>query len=382
MDVLLHGFSKIAGEGRTIMTGRSGAQSVNGAFLISLPASSNSPRDDRPLDMLCWQDDLRLKGTQLFLDSRTPRPLSFVSHAHSDHLAAHVHAICSPETASLARHREEMQQVTELAPGEAYRLDERTELSLLPAGHVLGSSMLHARRDDGRSFLYTGDYKLRPCATTVPAELCRADVLVMESTYGLPYFRFPPRGVVVEELLEKVEAAFREGRQPIVMGYSLGKAQEIVRILTDGGHRVTCHGAVAGLNAVYEKHGVGLGAYRRYAFGDFHGPAALDLRERGVLVAPPRVTRTAFVNRFERPFRVTMTGWALQKNAIYRYGVDCALPMSDHADFDELLETIERVGPKKIYTHHGYREFADTLRRMGLDATYAKKEAQMSLFDE
>ena len=75
-------------------------------------------------------------------------------------------------------------------------------------------------------------------------------------------------------------------------------------------------------------------------------------------------------------------GWGLMKNSIYRYGVDHALPLSDHADFDELLELIERVGPKKIFTHHGYREFAETLRGKGLDATCAKKDAQLTLFGE
>jgi Cft2 family RNA processing exonuclease len=69
------------------------------------------------------------------------------------------------------------------------------------------------------------------------------------------------------------------------------------------------------------------------------------------------------------------------KNAIYRYGVEHALPLSDHADFDELLELIERVQPKKIYSHHGYREFADFLRGKGFDAELARPDKQLMLFD-
>jgi Cft2 family RNA processing exonuclease len=183
-------------------------------------------------------------------------------------------------------------------------------------------------------------------------------------------------------LLELTDAAFAAGRQPIVMGYSLGKSQEIVRILTDAGHRVTVHGAIFHNNCVYEELGVKLGAYRRYAAEDFHGPKALELRERGVLIAPPQVARSGFVTRFENPCRIIMSGWALLKNAIYRYGVDHALPLSDHADFDELLKLVERVRPRKIFTHHGYREFAETLRRMGLDATCAKTDPQLTLFGE
>jgi Cft2 family RNA processing exonuclease len=77
-----------------------------------------------------------------------------------------------------------------------------------------------------------------------------------------------------------------------------------------------------------------------------------------------------------------MSGWGLMKNAIYRYGVDHALPLSDHADFDELLELVERVGPRKIYTTHGYREFAETLRGKGLDAECVVKDPQLKLFGE
>ncbi len=230
--------------------------------------------------------------------------------------------------------------------------------------------------------LYTGDFKLRRCATVPEAQLREADTLVMESTYGLPFFRFPPREQVISQLLHLVEQAFRDGQQPIVMGYSLGKAQEIIRILTDAGHRTTVHGAVFHNNLIYVANGVELGVYRRYASEDFHGAAALDLRERGVLVAPPQVARSAFVTRFDRPLRIMMTGWGLLKNAQYRYGVDHVLPLSDHADFDELLELVERVRPRKVFTHHGYREFAETLRSRGIDATCAKKDPQLTLFGE
>jgi len=331
--------------------------------------------------MLEWQDDLKLSESDLYLDSRQCRAHCYVSHAHTDHLGPHVHAICTRATAKLAERRQEIQRLTLIDYFAPHELDRDTRLTLLPAGHILGSAMLHVSRR-GQTFLYTGDFKLRACATVPSAEVMRADVLLTESTYGLPFFRFPPRELVIAQLLEIVEGALREGRQPIVMGYSLGKSQEIVRVLTDAGQRVTVHGAVFHNNRLYEELGIPLGPYRRYDPADFHGPAALDLRERGVLVAPPQVARSAFVTRFEKPVRVMMSGWGLMKNAIYRYGVDHALPLSDHADFDELLELIERVGPRKIYTHHGYREFAETLRGKGLDATCAKPDAQLTLFGE
>lgn len=329
--------------------------------------------------MLEWADDLKLCGTSLYFDSRRPRERCFISHAHSDHLGVHQEAIATPATRALAEYRIGVQRVTELDYGIDHHFCPQTRLRLLPAGHVLGSAMLHVTRPEG-TLLYTGDFKLRDCLTVGRAEPRKADVLVMESTFGLPFFRFPAWRSVVDHLVEIVGDALRNGRQPIVMGYSLGKAQEITRILTDAGFRVTTHGAVFHMNRIHEKLGVPLGAYRRYIAADFHGPKALSLEERGVLVAPPNMARAGFATRFMNPCRIILTGWAMMKNARYRYGVEHALPLSDHADFGELLELIELVRPTKIYSHHGYPEFADTLRARGHDAELARPDAQLQLF--
>jgi Cft2 family RNA processing exonuclease len=329
--------------------------------------------------MLEWAADLKIRGTDLFLDSRSPRRNGFVSHAHSDHLGRHATTLATPDTAVLAEHRLRVVGMTRLPYGQPWPFDADTVLTTRPAGHVLGSAMLHVRRPEG-TLLYTGDFKLRPSLTVPPAEPAPADVLVMESTYGHPHYRFPPWRRVADQLVDLATSAVKDGRQPIVMGYSLGKAQEIVRILTDAGLPVTCHGAVRSINALYEQQGTQVGPTRPYAAADFHGKRAMDLAERGVLVAPPQVARSGFVTRFDNPCRIMMSGWALRGGAQYAYGVDHALPLSDHADFDELLELIERVSPRKIYTHHGFREFADLLRGRGLDAELARPDAQLRLF--
>ena len=350
-------------------------------------------------DLYEWAGGLKLGGgCGWHLDSRSPRERSFVSHAHSDHLPwgdrgntppdpckVHGTALCTPATAAIGRYRCGLAtRALEHDYFEHVALDARHAAELLPAGHVLGSAMLHVTRDDGATLLYTGDYKLRPSRTLAAAELRPADVLLMESTFGTPFFRFPPAAEVEARLVELVSDALRHGRQPIVFGYSLGKAQEIVRILTDAGLTVTQHGAVARMSEFYGQFGASLGPrslIRRYRTEDFAGPGALDLEERGVLVAPPDNARTGFTLRFgSNVCRIVMTGWSMFKNAAFRYGVDHALPLSDHADFDELVETIERVRPKRILTTHGYAEFPDHLARLGITAEPAKPPAQLTLF--
>src|SRR5215217_5207999 len=133
--------------------------------------------------MLEWAEDLKIRGTELYLDSRQPRPLCFVSHAHTDHIGLHAHALATPATATLASHRIGLSGATELPYHVDLDLPDDTRARLLPAGHVYGSAMIHVTRPEG-SLLYTGDFKLRDCLTVPCAQPCEADYLVMESTYG------------------------------------------------------------------------------------------------------------------------------------------------------------------------------------------------------
>lgn len=233
----------------------------------------------------------------------------------------------------------------------------------------------------GDSGVYTGDFKLRSSLTCLRAAPPQAAHLLMECTYGLPQFRFPSASILREQIVSRAKTAQSEGRQPLVFAYSLGKAQEAVRILTDAGIAVTVHGAVARVNEIYEEFGVRLGPWRRYRREDFSGPAALDLYERGVLIAPPSNSRTAFTTQFEQRYTMMLSGWGIDRNAKYRYGVDEVIPLSDHADYDELLELIEHVAPKNIYLQHGFvKEFTDDLQRRGLNARPIRPDEQLTLF--
>ncbi|MEM1013791.1 MAG: hypothetical protein AAGI46_16415, partial [Planctomycetota bacterium] len=333
-------------------------------------------------DLFEWNDGLKVAGTDWFLDSRQPRAKCLVSHAHSDHLPygdrddppdpakLHGRAVCTPVTATIGRYRCGLaSEVTEAEYGQTVDLGDGVSCKLLPAGHVLGSAMPLVTTPRG-TLLYTGDFKLRHSRTVPHAEPEQADVLVMESTYGSPFFRFPPAEEVEQQLVELVAEAFREGKQPVVHGYSLGKSQENIRILTDAGFNVSMHGAIWRISRYYRDFGIQLGRddqLRQYQKADFNGPRQLDLEERGVLVCPPRDARGAVTQQFgDDVCRVMMSGWALSPGAKFRYGVEHALPLSDHADFDELIETIERVRPRYVVSHHGFGEFPDHLHKLGL----------------
>ena len=117
------------------------------------------------------------------------------------------------------------------------------DIMLLPAGHIFGSAQLFLETAAG-SLLYTGDFKLRPGLSAEPTEWRQAETLIMETTYGLPRYRLPPTEEVVAQIVAFCRDAIEEKAVPVLLGYSLGKAQEILCALAGAGLKPMLHGSV------------------------------------------------------------------------------------------------------------------------------------------
>ncbi len=307
--------------------------------------------------MFHFDRGLKLTKADLAVDVRRRQPRGFISHAHSDHMARHEYALCTPATAALYRHRFGPRPTHEM-PYDVPLEWGGLRLTTYPAGHCLGSAMLLAE-DGEQSLLYTGDFKLGESATAERARLPRADVLVIESTYGQPLYRHPPRDAVIEQLVTLVRAAIDEGATPIIEAYVLGKGQEVTRIMTDAGFPVLQHPKIYEISQVYRACGVELGDCHKYT----GSPAAGH-----VVVVPPRMHRAGRLPGLKKTVTFAVTGWATHERTRGRLGVDHAIPLSDHADYDELFEAVERVAPRVIYCTHGPASFVDCLRAAGHNA--------------
>jgi putative mRNA 3-end processing factor len=335
---------------------------------------------------------LFLTQAKLAIDVRRRQPRCFVSHAHSDHIARHELALATPATAMFYRHRlgprHRVWEMPYHRPIEFGGL----RLTAYPAGHCLGSAMLLAE-DGRRSVLYTGDFKLDAPVTADPAELPHADILIMESTFGLPRYRWPPRESVVAQLLEIVRTALAGGKTPVIHAYSLGKSQEVTRLLTLHGIPVLQHPAIYAISQIYLACGVDLGDVRPYVSpspsgrGQSEGKLPLTSgKGRGedvsghAVVTLPRGMGGFRLAGLKRTVSIAPTGWAMDSSTKYRLGVDYALPLSDHADFDQLIETVRRVEPSEIYSTHGPAEFAGHLRDLGYNAAPLNPPPQRRLF--
>ncbi|HEX8128725.1 MAG TPA: MBL fold metallo-hydrolase [Pyrinomonadaceae bacterium] len=308
-----------------------------------------------------YKEGLYLPDLDLWLDADGAREHCVISHAHSDHIAEHRSIVATPETARIFRHRRGEAQVTTQIYGER-RDYGRYALTFYPAGHCLGSAQILVEAD-GERLVYTGDIKLRPNVAAESAVIVPCDTLVMESTFGDPHYRFPPDVATFDRLYAGVDRALSDDRVPVVLAYALGKSQEALELLLRRGYRVTLHGSVWNVAEIYRECGVEFsGRYEKYDREHLKGR---------VLIAPPGCRKQPMLLNIERRYLIMLTGWAMSRSAPYMYkGVDLILPLSDHADYDDLVRLARETGAERIITMHGEPKFAASLRELGLNAEH------------
>jgi DNA ligase 1 len=304
----------------------------------------------------------------LWLDPWDAKRFAFVSHAHSDHIASHEEVIVSERAARLMQSRLPGSRTEHVLPFGEKRTVHGLDLMLLPAGHIFGSSQCLLFTSN-ETLLYTGDFKLRPGKSAEQAEWRRADTLIMETTFGLPRYRFPPTEEVIDQIIAFCRDAIDDGAVPVLLGYSLGKAQEILCSLDGAGLTPMLHGSVYQMTRIYEQFGQSFCKYLRYNPNGVAGK---------VLICPPSANHSQMLDKIARKRVAMISGWAIDPNAIYRYQVDAAFALSDHADYNDLLRYVELVQPRRVLTLHGFAAtFARDLRERGIDAWAVSEENQM-----
>lgn len=292
-----------------------------------------------------------------------------VSHAHSDHARAHkTRTLMTPETAKITGVPAETVEY-----GKSVKHGEY-EITPFSAGHVFGSSQF--RVCDGSTLVYTGDFKLQDSLLFKGAEPLPCDDLVIESTFGLPGYSFPEREQVYEDIAAWVKYNHGLGRTVLLGGYAIGKAQELTRIVNEYCSLTPLvHPAIKQVNDACAESGLKLGPYF-----EFNSPEGIEIaRDAFVALIPPSMVSLAAVeamqlqSRREVAFAVA-TGWAGVFSKIK------AFPLSDHADYRQLVEYVKQSNPKHVYTVHGYAsEFARQLKREGFDARPLEKDSQERL---
>ena len=290
---------------------------------------------------------------EVILDPVRKTPGSVVSHGHMDHLTSG--GIMTPQTLDVLK-------VRRGGTGQALPYGREKEVNgfrvvLRDAGHVFGSAMI--RVDD---LLYTGDFNPEGGATCGKAQPEFVQSLVVDATYGRPGYNFPPKKEVESDLLNWLEMELANG--PVALaGYEFGKSQELIALVNRLGVEVAVADKIADLADLYAHHGIDL-TYRRIS-----GLTDSERKDPRVYVLPPGWLRPPLDDSVSWLGSIGLrtayvSGWCAMFDFTRRYGLDAQFPLSDHADYDDVMEFIQACRPRRVYPVFGSaKELAKIVER-------------------
>ncbi len=308
-----------------------------------------------PQDWISVEDaGLYCHPAGLYIDPMLPVDNAVVTHGHADHArAGHQHVFASAETLAImkTRYGEEMaEHTTALRMGAPVSLGDDADpviMTLYPAGHILGSTqvLLEYR---GYRLVISGDYKRQPDPTCPPFTAIDCDVFITEATFALPVFKHPPIEQECEKLLQSL-ALFPE-RCHLVGVYALGKCQRMLLALRALGYNqpIYLHGAQRRLCDLYEEHGIRLGQLIDVA----------DVADKSelageIVLAPPSALSDRWSRSLPEVRKAMASGWMQIRARAHQRQVELPLIVSDHCDWQALLDTIDEVSPGEVWITHG-----------------------------
>src|SRR5918999_840713 len=293
-----------------------------------------------------FPEGIYVRPADAWVDPSQPKSKALITHGHGDHArGGHGEVWATPETLAIMATRYGEQNGRAMAYGESFRLGE-VEISFVPAGHVLGSAQI-VLEHKGERVVVSGDYKRRPDPTCAPFQPVPCDIFITEATFGLPVFRHPATEEEVDRLLLRLHD--NPDRCILVGAYALGKAQRLIAELRCRGHHdpIYIHGALQRLCDLYARFGVPLGDLRPAT-----GVPKDELRGR-IVLAPPSALNARGSRRLPAPTPAMASGWMRVRQRARQRNVELPLIISDHADWDELTDTLLEVRPQEVWITHG-----------------------------
>lgn len=300
-----------------------------------------------------------------YIDPHRAVDVAVITHAHSDHARRgskkYITVDCGVEL--LKTRIGKNISVESFKYKETFQLG-RVKVSFHSAGHILGSAQVRVELD-GEVWVASGDYKRDPDPSCDPFENVKCDTFITEATFGTPKFVWQknlPHGKMIHDWWLSNEKA---GLNSILFGYSLGKAQRILAELAPHAHKpVLIHSTIDELTECYRRQNRNMA--NTHLLNEKLKDLIFDQRLQGELIlAPPSILSEKWADKLGGYQTAFASGW-MQGNG--RRGYDRGFVMSDHADWNDLNQTIKETGAKKVYVQHRDGALVRHLRREGLEA--------------
>lgn len=308
-------------------------------------------------------------------------PRAIITHAHSDHArwGSEKYLAAQPGL-HLLRQRLLGADIDVVRYGETLQ-HGGAKISFHPAGHMLGSAQVRVEVA-GRVAVVTGDYKLGPDATCQSWEPVRCDLLVTESTFGLPIYRWPDQQAVFRQINDWWRENVAAGICSMLYGYAIGKSQRLLAGLDESIGPIYTHGAVEKGNEAYRATGVRLPETLPVSAAPLMAESRKSTDSRGssssrrradfrgaMVVAVPSAHGTPWMRRFGTVSTAMASGWMMIRGARRRRSMDRGFILSDHVDWLSLLDAVELCQPEQVWITHGSSHVvAKYLNQQGYDA--------------
>ncbi len=312
---------------------------------------------------------------RFYIDPHQPVDRAIVTHGHSDHARpGHQAVLATAETLDIMKIRMGEGAGAShqpLAFGETIRLDD-VSVWLAPAGHILGSAQVVIEYNGQRAVI-SGDYKRGSDPTCASFEVVPCDLFITEATFGLPVFKHRSPEIEMEKLFSSL-ADFPERTHQIGV-YGLGKCQRVIALLRRQGYEkpIWIHGALRATTDYYIAKGIELGDVRSVA------DATTKLAGE-IVLSPPSALGDRWSRRLTEPVPGLASGWMHVRGRARQRGVELPLVISDHADWPELLQTIDETGAGEVWVTHGREEAL--VYELGLKGLTAKALSIIGREDE
>jgi putative mRNA 3-end processing factor len=303
-----------------------------------------------------------------YIDPWQPVARAVITHAHSDHArVGSTHYLCHHDSVPLLKLRlGEDISVQGAAYGESIRYNGVT-ISLHPAGHIIGSAQVRVQQEN-EVWVASGDYKVENDGVSGQFEPVRCNTFITESTFGLPIYNWQPQAVIFDNIRTWIGKNQEAGKHSVLLGYSLGKAQRLLYHLKDVTEQIWAHGAIYIVNEVLRQHGWPMPELHRIM-----PDTPKSAYKNNLIIGPPSAADSSWMRRFNPYALGVCSGWMQVRGNMRRRNADAGFALSDHADWNGLLEAVKATGAEMVYTTHGFSSaFARYLRENGIGAEEVK----------
>ena len=304
-----------------------------------------------------------------YIDPWRPVDRAVITHGHSDHARwGNKSYLCHHHTLPILQLR--------LGPNHYQSVDwnepvlmNGVKISLHPAGHIIGSSQVRVEYQ-GEVWVVSGDYKCENDGLSGQFEIVPCNTFITESTFGLPIYNWKPQQEIYADMQQWIKELNNDGKTAVLTAYSLGKAQRILQPISETGIPIFLHGAVYNVHRTLVDAGWKLPSAKRVELD-----APKESFKKSVVIVPGSAIGSPWMKRFS-PYAVgSCSGWMQVRGNVRRRNVDAGFALSDHADWNGLLQTIKATGAEKVFVTHGFQSaFSRYLNEIGIEAGEVKTE--------